>query len=202
MLPTSRLLDPKSTLPHPPRFHHVQGQCNDSYSAVVVAQALAGALKTDVNGLPLSIVLVRAPGGVGGSRILQRASQSRIRAAPSPPRRALQSWLEQKAVLVLLSLLHLGVKNIRIGPSLPAFVTPKTLDCEGRGMAVASRLESRPRIALRRSARPRVARPTPTPPTRPPAVLSKTFNLMPIAANATEADVDAVMGRTKKQHHA
>ena len=73
------------------------GQCNDAYSAVVVAQALAGALKTDVNGLPLSIVL---------------------------------SWLEQKAVLVLLSLLHLGVKNIRIGPSLPAFVTPKTLGCE------------------------------------------------------------------------
>lgn len=70
------------------------GQCNDAYSAVVVAQALAKAFKTDVNGLPLSIVL---------------------------------SWFEQKAVAVLLSLLALGVRNIRIGPNLPAFVTPKTL---------------------------------------------------------------------------
>ena len=70
------------------------GQCNDSYSAVVVASALAQAFKTDVNGLPLSIVL---------------------------------SWFEQKAVAVLLSLLSLGVKNIRIGPALPAFVTPGTL---------------------------------------------------------------------------
>jgi hypothetical protein len=70
------------------------GQCNDSYSAVVVATALAKAFGTDVNGLPLSIVL---------------------------------SWFEQKAVAVLLSLLSLGVKNIRIGPALPAFVTPKTL---------------------------------------------------------------------------
>lgn len=70
------------------------GQCNDSYSAVVVAQALAKALGTDVNSLPLSIVL---------------------------------SWLEQKAAAVLLACLHLGIKNIRIGPELPAFVTPKTL---------------------------------------------------------------------------
>jgi hydroxylamine reductase len=71
------------------------GQCNDSYSAVVVALKLAEVLGAkSVNDLPLSIVL---------------------------------SWLEQKAVAVLLSLLHLGVKNIRIGPSLPAFVTPSTL---------------------------------------------------------------------------
>jgi hydroxylamine reductase len=70
------------------------GQCNDSYSAVVVAMALADAFKTDINSLPLSIVL---------------------------------SWFEQKAVAVLLSLLSLGVKNIRVGPALPAFVTPSTL---------------------------------------------------------------------------
>lgn len=70
------------------------GQCNDAYSAVVVAQALAQAFGTDVNGLPLSLVL---------------------------------SWYEQKAVAILLSLLHLGVKNIRLGPSLPAFVTPPVL---------------------------------------------------------------------------
>jgi hypothetical protein len=67
---------------------------NDAYSAVVVAQQLAKALNTDVNSLPLSIVL---------------------------------SWLEQKAVAVLLSLLYLNVKNVRIGPNLPAFVTPTTL---------------------------------------------------------------------------
>jgi hydroxylamine reductase len=70
------------------------GQCNDAYSAVVIAQALAEAFDTDVNGLPLSMVL---------------------------------SWYEQKAVCILLSLLHLGVRDIRLGPSLPAFVTPPVL---------------------------------------------------------------------------
>jgi len=70
------------------------GQCNDAYSAVQIAVALANAFKTDVNSLPLSFVL---------------------------------SWYEQKAVVILLSLLHLGIKNIRIGPSLPAFVTPNVL---------------------------------------------------------------------------
>ncbi len=70
------------------------GQCNDSFSAIRVAQALAEAFGTDVNGLPLNLVL---------------------------------SWYEQKAVCVLLALLHLGVKNIRIGPKLPAFVTPAVL---------------------------------------------------------------------------
>lgn len=70
------------------------GQCNDSYSAIAVAVALADALKTDVNSLPLSIVL---------------------------------SWFEQKAVAVLLTLLHLGVKDIRIGPALPAFIEPGVL---------------------------------------------------------------------------
>ena len=70
------------------------GQCNDAYSAVKIALALADAFKTDVNSLPLSLVL---------------------------------SWFEQKAVVILLSLLHLGIKNIRIGPSLPAFLTPPVL---------------------------------------------------------------------------
>jgi hydroxylamine reductase len=70
------------------------GQCNDAYSAIQIASALASAFGTDVNGLPLSMVL---------------------------------SWYEQKAVAVLLTLLHLGIKNIRLGPSLPAFVTPAAL---------------------------------------------------------------------------
>ena len=65
------------------------GQCNDAYSAVRIAMALADAFKTDINGLPLSLIL---------------------------------SWYEQKAVCILLSLLYLGVKNMKIGPSLPAFV--------------------------------------------------------------------------------
>jgi hydroxylamine reductase len=67
------------------------GQCNDAYSAVVIAMELAKAFGTDINGLPLSLVL---------------------------------SWYEQKAVCILLSLLHLGVKNIRLGPTLPEFLTP------------------------------------------------------------------------------
>lgn len=70
------------------------GQCNDAYSAVQIAVALAGAFKCGVNDLPLSIIL---------------------------------SWYEQKAVVVLLSLFHLGIKNIRLGPTLPAFVTPNVL---------------------------------------------------------------------------
>ncbi len=71
------------------------GQCNDAYSAIQIATALAGAFNCGVNDLPLSMVL---------------------------------SWYEQKAVAVLLSLLHLGIKNIRLGPSLPAFVTPSVLN--------------------------------------------------------------------------
>ena len=71
------------------------GQCNDAYSAVQIALALAGAFDCDVNDLPLSIVL---------------------------------SWYEQKAVVVLLSLLSLGIKNMKLGPSLPAFVTPNVLN--------------------------------------------------------------------------
>ncbi|MCX6354466.1 MAG: hydroxylamine reductase [Candidatus Aureabacteria bacterium] len=70
------------------------GQCNDAYSAVRIAQALADAFGCGINDLPLSVIL---------------------------------SWYEQKAVAVLLSLLFLGVKDIRLGPSLPAFVTPGVL---------------------------------------------------------------------------
>lgn len=71
------------------------GQCNDAYSAIRIAVGLAEAFETDVNSLPLSIIL---------------------------------SWYEQKAVTVLLALLSLNVKNIRIGPTLPAFVTPNALN--------------------------------------------------------------------------
>lgn len=70
------------------------GQCNDAYSAIQIAVALANAFDTDVNSLPLSIVL---------------------------------SWYEQKAVCILLTLLHLGIKNMRLGPTLPAFVSPTVL---------------------------------------------------------------------------
>jgi hydroxylamine reductase len=71
------------------------GQCNDAYSAVQIAVALADAFKCGVNDLPLSFIL---------------------------------SWYEQKAVAILLTLLHLGIKNIRLGPSLPAFITPPVLN--------------------------------------------------------------------------
>jgi hydroxylamine reductase len=71
------------------------GQCNDAYSAIQIAVALAGAFNVGVNDLPLSLVL---------------------------------SWYEQKAVAILLTLLYLGIKDIRLGPSLPAFVTPNVLD--------------------------------------------------------------------------
>jgi hydroxylamine reductase len=70
------------------------GQCNDAYSAIQIALALAKVFGCGVNDLPLSLVL---------------------------------SWYEQKAVAILLTLLHLGIKNIRLGPSLPAFVTPPVL---------------------------------------------------------------------------
>lgn len=71
------------------------GQCNDAYSAIKIASALAEVFKTDVNGLPLSFIL---------------------------------SWYEQKAVCILLTLLHLGIKNMRLGPSLPAFIGPAVLN--------------------------------------------------------------------------
>ena len=72
------------------------GQCNDSYSLVVIAQQLAQALGVDdINDLPISYDI---------------------------------AWYEQKAVIVLLALLHLGVKHIRLGPTLPAFLSPNVVD--------------------------------------------------------------------------
>ena len=71
------------------------GQCNDAYSAVQIALALAGAFDCGVNDLPLSFIL---------------------------------SWYEQKAHVILLSLLHLGIKNIKLGPALPAYLSPNVLN--------------------------------------------------------------------------
>ncbi len=71
------------------------GQCNDAYSAIQVAVALANAFECGVNDLPLSMIL---------------------------------SWFEQKAVCILLTLLHLGIKGIKLGPSLPAFIGPNVLN--------------------------------------------------------------------------
>ncbi|MFN8033890.1 MAG: hydroxylamine reductase [Mycobacterium sp.] len=71
------------------------GQCNDSYSAVQIALALADAFDCGVNDLPLSLFV---------------------------------SWFEQKAAAVLLTLLSLGIRNIRLGPTLPAFLTPAVVD--------------------------------------------------------------------------
>jgi hydroxylamine reductase len=71
------------------------GQCNDAYSALKIAQALAGAFDCGVNDLPLSLVL---------------------------------SWYEQKAVAILLTLLWMGIRNVRIGPTLPAFLSPAVLE--------------------------------------------------------------------------
>jgi hydroxylamine reductase len=71
------------------------GQCNDAYSAIRIALALADAFNCSVNDLPLTLIL---------------------------------SWYEQKAVAILLTLLHLGLKNIFVGPSLPAFLTPNVLN--------------------------------------------------------------------------
>ncbi|MGZ8250485.1 MAG: hydroxylamine reductase, partial [Methylomagnum sp.] len=70
------------------------GQCNDSYSAIKIAVALAEAFECGVNDLPLSLMV---------------------------------SWFEQKAVAVLLTLLALGIRGIRLGPTLPAFLTPTLL---------------------------------------------------------------------------
>jgi hydroxylamine reductase len=77
-----------------PRLMDV-GQCNDAFSAIKVAVALADAFEVGVNELPLSLIL---------------------------------SWYEQKAVAILLTLLHLGITDIRLGPTLPAFISPNVLD--------------------------------------------------------------------------
>ena len=70
------------------------GQCNDVYSAIRIATALADAFETDINGLPLSLII---------------------------------SWYEQKAVADLLALLSLGIHDIYLGPTLPAFISPNVL---------------------------------------------------------------------------
>jgi hydroxylamine reductase len=77
-----------------PRLMDV-GQCNDAYSAIRIATALAEAFNCNVNDLPLTMVL---------------------------------SWYEQKAVCILLTLLALGIKNIYLGPTLPAFLSPNIVD--------------------------------------------------------------------------
>ncbi len=71
------------------------GQCSDAYSAIKVASALADSFGTEVNDLPLSLII---------------------------------SWYEQKAVAILLTLLYLGIKDIRLGPSMPAFISPNVLN--------------------------------------------------------------------------
>lgn len=80
------------------------GQCNDAYSAIQIALALADAFGCGVNELPLSMVL---------------------------------SWYEQKAVCILLTLLHLGIKDIRLGPTLPAFLSPNVLDYLVKNFGIA-----------------------------------------------------------------
>jgi len=80
------------------------GQCNDAYSAIQIAVALAKAFNCGVNDLPLSLVL---------------------------------SWYEQKAVVILLTLLHLGIRNIKLGPTLPAFITPDVLKILVDNFAIA-----------------------------------------------------------------
>lgn len=76
-----------------PRFLDI-GQCNDAYSAIQLALALADAFGCSVNELPLSLVL---------------------------------SWFEQKAIVILLTLLSLGIKDIRVGPTAPGFLTPNLI---------------------------------------------------------------------------
>ncbi|WP_013323882.1 hydroxylamine reductase [Gloeothece verrucosa] len=76
-----------------PRLMDV-GQCNDAYSAIMIALELAKAFEVNVNQLPLSMIL---------------------------------SWYEQKAVSILLTLLYLGIHNIRLGPTVPAFISPNVL---------------------------------------------------------------------------
>ena len=71
------------------------GQCNDAYSAIKIAVALAEAFNCGVNDLPLSMIL---------------------------------SWYEQKAVCILLTLLSLGINNIKLGPTLPAFLSPNVIN--------------------------------------------------------------------------
>ena len=93
------------------------GQCNDAYSAIRVAMALAEAFGCGVNDLPLTLVL---------------------------------SWYEQKAVCILLTLLYLGIRNIILGPTVPAFVSPAVLGVlqEQFGLRAASTPEEDLKAAL------------------------------------------------------
>jgi hydroxylamine reductase len=97
------------------------GQCNDSYSAIRIAGALAEAFDCSVNDLPLSLVV---------------------------------SWFEQKAAAVLLTLLALGIRNIRLGPTLPAFITPNVLATlvDGFGIQPITNAEDDIAAALNRAA--------------------------------------------------
>ena len=101
-----------------PRLMDV-GQCNDAYSAIQIALALADAFGCGVNDLPLSMVL---------------------------------SWYEQKAVCILLTLLHLGIRNIRLGPTLPAFLSPNVLKylVEHFGIAPITTPEADLKVLLKR----------------------------------------------------
>ena len=91
------------------------GQCNDCYSLVVIANALANAFGTDLNGLPLSFNI---------------------------------AWYEQKAVLVLLVLLKLGVKNIMLGPRLPVFLTPGVTDVLVKNFGIKANSEPAPDMVI------------------------------------------------------
>ena len=71
------------------------GQCNDAYSAIRIATAVADALGCGVNDLPLHYAI---------------------------------SWFEQKATAVLLTMLHLGLRRIHLGPTLPQFLTPEVME--------------------------------------------------------------------------
>lgn len=87
------------------------GQCNDSYSAIQLALALADAFDCGVNDLPLNLVL---------------------------------SWFEQKAIVILLTLLSLGIQNVRVGPTAPAFLTDNLLTVlnEKFGLTLISDVET------------------------------------------------------------
>ncbi|MCK5720143.1 MAG: hydroxylamine reductase [Thiomargarita sp.] len=91
------------------------GQCNDTYSAIKIASALATAFKTEINQLPLSLMI---------------------------------SWYEQKAVAVLLTLLHLGIKNIHLGPTLPNFITPNVLNILVEKFAIKANTTAKQDIEL------------------------------------------------------
>ena len=132
------------------------GQCNDAYSAILVAVALSKAFNVDVNDLPLSFII---------------------------------SWYEQKAVAILLTLLHLGIKDIRLGPSLPAFVSPNVPD-----VLVKSFIDGWSWLRLpAKSCIGRKAKPKPTLNSALPLYLTK---LCGIAASAYDPENSEFMAKT------